>query len=78
MWLLGFELGIFGRAVGCSYRLSHLTSPKLEFLELRNRTGFMTLLPLISFERMKGLYGSKDLVRYSFLLEQIPMQNLLR
>jgi hypothetical protein len=28
MWLLGFELPTFGRAVGCSYPLSHLTSPK--------------------------------------------------
>jgi hypothetical protein len=27
MWLLGFELWTFGRAVGCSYPLSHLTSP---------------------------------------------------
>jgi hypothetical protein len=27
MWLLRFELGTFGRAVGCSYPLSHLTSP---------------------------------------------------
>jgi hypothetical protein len=27
MWLLGFELRTFGRAVGCSYPLSHLTSP---------------------------------------------------
>jgi hypothetical protein len=27
MWLLGFELLTFGRAVGCSYPLSHLTSP---------------------------------------------------
>jgi hypothetical protein len=27
MWLLGFELQTFGRAVGCSYPLSHLTSP---------------------------------------------------
>jgi hypothetical protein len=27
MWLLGFELRTFGRAVGCSYTLSHLTSP---------------------------------------------------
>jgi hypothetical protein len=27
MWLLGFELPTFGRAVGCSYPLSHLTSP---------------------------------------------------
>jgi hypothetical protein len=29
MWLLGFELRTFGRAVGCSYPLSHLTSPAL-------------------------------------------------
>jgi hypothetical protein len=27
MWLLGFELQTFGRAVGCSYPLSNLTSP---------------------------------------------------
>jgi hypothetical protein len=27
MWLLGFELRTFRRAVGCSYPLSHLTSP---------------------------------------------------
>jgi hypothetical protein len=27
MWLLGFELRTFGRTVGCSYPLSHLTSP---------------------------------------------------
>jgi hypothetical protein len=31
MWLLGFELWTFGRAVGCSYPLSHLTSPDLFF-----------------------------------------------
>jgi hypothetical protein len=27
MWLLGFKLRTFGRAVGYSYPLSHLTSP---------------------------------------------------
>jgi hypothetical protein len=32
MWLLGFELLTFGRAVGCSYPLSHLTSPQYMFL----------------------------------------------
>jgi hypothetical protein len=31
MWLLGFELRTFGRAVKCSYLLSHLTSPKENF-----------------------------------------------
>ena len=33
MWLLGFELRTFRRAVGCSYLLSHLTSPNTEALE---------------------------------------------
>jgi hypothetical protein len=33
MWLLGFELLTFGRAVGCSYPLSHLTSPILDNLK---------------------------------------------
>jgi hypothetical protein len=33
MWLLGFELRTFGRAVGCSYLLSHLTSPNLQILK---------------------------------------------
>jgi hypothetical protein len=32
MWLLGFELWTFGRAVGCSYLLSHLTSTPPPFL----------------------------------------------
>jgi hypothetical protein len=33
MWLLGFELLTFGRAVGCSYPLSHLTSPCSAFFK---------------------------------------------
>ena len=33
MWLLGFELST-GRAVGCSYLLSHLTSRMLDVLKL--------------------------------------------
>jgi hypothetical protein len=33
MWLLGFELRTFGRAVRCSYLLSHLTSPFLSFFK---------------------------------------------
>jgi hypothetical protein len=32
MWLLGFELRTFRRAVRCSYPLSHLTSPKPHIL----------------------------------------------
>jgi hypothetical protein len=35
MWLLGFELWTFGRTVGCSYPLSHLTAPSFSvFLDL--------------------------------------------
>jgi hypothetical protein len=34
MWLLGFELLTFGRAVGCSYPLSHLTSPLFKLLKI--------------------------------------------
>jgi hypothetical protein len=34
MWLLGFELWTFGRAVGCSYPLSHLTNPRPRLLSL--------------------------------------------
>jgi hypothetical protein len=55
MWLLGFELLTFGRAVGCSYPLSHLTSPLIFFkIVLRQLTkrkkknaryGLVLLLP---------------------------------
>jgi hypothetical protein len=31
MWLLGFELWTFGRTVGCSYPLSHLSSRFVDF-----------------------------------------------
>jgi hypothetical protein len=31
MWLLGFELRTFGRAVKCSYPLSHLASLGISF-----------------------------------------------
>jgi hypothetical protein len=37
MWLLGFELWTFGRAVGCSYPLSHLTSPKGSLKKKQNK-----------------------------------------
>jgi hypothetical protein len=36
MWLLGFELLTFGRAVGCSYLLSHLTSPSLVLFDAQD------------------------------------------
>jgi hypothetical protein len=40
MGLPGFELWTFGRTVGCSYPLSHLTSPHVNFL----RRGFSIIL----------------------------------
>jgi hypothetical protein len=56
MWLLGFELLTFGRAVGCSYPLSHLTSPPLShltspeyFFKLVGHT-FPTLISSFIFE----------------------------
>jgi hypothetical protein len=39
MWLLGFELRTFGRAVKCSYPLSHLTSPRQGLLLDLNLVG---------------------------------------
>jgi hypothetical protein len=43
MWLLGFELGTFGRAVGCSYPLNHLTSPLIVSYRSRGSHPFMSL-----------------------------------
>jgi hypothetical protein len=40
MWLLGFELQTFGRAVGCSYLLSYLISPDITFLTWVKTTVF--------------------------------------
>jgi hypothetical protein len=44
MWLLGFELLTFGRAVGCSYPLSHLTSPTEGFLSLPIEDKFLCVV----------------------------------
>jgi hypothetical protein len=43
MWLLGFELWTFGRAVGCSNQLSHLTSPG-EILKSQHERGRDTVI----------------------------------
>jgi hypothetical protein len=43
MWLLGFELRTFGRAVGCSYPLSHLTNPEELIL---NNTSYTYFYPI--------------------------------
>jgi hypothetical protein len=37
MWLLGFELRTFGRAVRCSYLLSHLTSLERGYLNEKKK-----------------------------------------
>jgi hypothetical protein len=62
MWLLGFELWTFGRAVGCSYPLSHLTSPLilLYFIFVL----FYYLLEVCSFLMrvdLEGKGGGKEL-----------------
>jgi hypothetical protein len=41
MWLLGFELRTFRRAVGCSYPLSHFTSPHFFLLDIFLHLHFM-------------------------------------
>jgi hypothetical protein len=50
MWLLGFELRTFRRAVGCFYTLSHLTSPNnffyIFFLYLHFKCYPISLFPL--------------------------------
>jgi hypothetical protein len=48
MWLLGFELLTFGRAVGCSYPLSHLTSPWVIDLSPYDRWNLKVVLIYIS------------------------------
>jgi hypothetical protein len=57
MWFLGFELRTFGRAVGCSYPLSHLTSP-----------GFLSYHPL-SLKATKALQSSKAVFLFSSFTE---------
>jgi hypothetical protein len=57
MWLLGFELWTFGRAVGCSNPLSHLTSPMALFY-------FMFFLNIHSYFQKKNLNrGKRQAVR---------------
>jgi hypothetical protein len=54
MWLLGFELRTFRRAVGCSYPLSHLTSPRILILKKKKKkrlgTGRQKETDLCEFE----------------------------
>jgi hypothetical protein len=56
MWLLGFELLTFGRAVGCSYPLSHLTSPQLTFKLFSFFWDFCLFIYLFLFEANTQLF----------------------
>jgi hypothetical protein len=58
MWLLGFELLTFGRAVGCSYPLSHLTSPNTGIFEQGSEV-FFTL----KLQEMQKLFFSNTILR---------------
>jgi hypothetical protein len=64
MWLLGFELRTFERAVGCSYPLSHLSSPgvflKNVTVSPRKLKVFRSTGPKVS-EKNNGKYFLKDL-----------------
>jgi hypothetical protein len=51
MWLLGFELRTFGRAVGFSYPLSHLTSPLICFF------CFVLFCFVFDYLSFPGLFG---------------------
>jgi hypothetical protein len=53
MWLLGFELRTFGRAVGCSYLLSHLTSLDNSFF----RKHFYLTAIIITIIDVTNYYG---------------------
>jgi hypothetical protein len=70
MWLLGFELRTFGRAVGCSYPLSHLTSPIGRFLMKRKTGSHLVGKPRKSLQRLlnearsrkgKGCWGGQEM-----------------
>jgi hypothetical protein len=66
MWLLGFELRTFGRAVGCSYPLSHLTSPMVSFICTKKNV-------IKSFKTVFGLFqmhlSNMEKSRLKFSLE---------
>jgi hypothetical protein len=55
MWLLGFELWTFGRAVGCSYPLSHLTS-QIIFLS------YLCFFFMVTFSYLKVFVIKNDIL----------------
>jgi hypothetical protein len=83
MWLLGFELWTFERAVGCSYPLSHLTSPRFSFLLKVLRSAlhqhvcshFVSCLPTISYYcyKMPASHGHRKITWLKFGLIIYPV-----
>ena len=68
MWLLGFELWTFGKAVGCSYPLSHLTSPQFSnSLKYFCCAGWWCtlLIPALGRQRQADLYEFQASLVYS-------------
>jgi hypothetical protein len=69
MWLLGFELRTFGRAVGCSYPLSHLTSPQTLFLKFLKFVKYIYIVNASMYLCACVCYGVCMEVRGDFFLE---------
>jgi hypothetical protein len=64
MWLLGFELWTFGRAVGCSNPLSHLTSPPFFF----NNRAVASLITYTNINIYTGAFNAENFyVLYGFI-----------
>jgi hypothetical protein len=65
MWLLGFELRTFGRAVGCSYLLSHLTSPSGCFQCLEeDKQNINSIFSFFATEATTGMKADRDGNKY--------------
>jgi hypothetical protein len=73
MWLLGFELWTFGRAVRCSYPLSHLTSPavlvSVAVIKHFDRAGEMAqwLRALTTLPEVMSSISTNDMVTHNHL-----------
>jgi hypothetical protein len=75
MWLLGFELRTFGRAGGCSYPLSHLTSPSFILILHKYAAGSVSS---VSWFFLSGGANLRNLLYLCGLkLEQRNIGNLL-
>jgi hypothetical protein len=52
MWLLGFELLAFRRAVGCSYPPSHLSSPPKSYITAKAGFSQLESTSIASYDRI--------------------------